>query len=385
MHRPLLVRAAALLALPALALGCGDGRVGPYVPPSVQLALQQVATGLSQPVQLTAPANDPRLFIVEKTGRIRVVKAGQLLAAPFLDLSARVSTAGEDGLLSMAFDPEFVIRSRVFVYFIDRNGDIAVERFSVPVGADVADAASATRVITIPHPGNTNHNGGLVMFGPDGMLYLATGDGGGGGDPAGNAQNLNVLLGKMLRLDVRTLPYAVPASNPFVGQAGRRGEIWAYGLRNPWRFGFDGNTRLYIADVGQGLEEEIDAVPAQTAGVNYGWNVTEGTRCFRPSSGCDRIGQTAPVFTYGRDRGCSIIGGFTYIGSIDALRGRFLFSDYCTGFLASLANPGPDRWVATYWPVASIGEVLGFGEDGAREAYLLSAAGGVYRIVEQVP
>lgn len=386
MRRSPLVRATTTLlaaAAVAVALGCGETTVDPLARPPVPLDLQLVASGLALPVQLTAPAGDARLFIVEKTGHIRVMRAGAVLPTPFLDLSARVSTAGEDGLLSMAFDPAFALNGHVFVYFVDRDGDIAIERFTATAGADVADPASATRVITIPHPTHANHNGGLVQFGPDGMLYLATGDGGGAGDPAGNAQNLNSLLGKMLRLDVRTLPYTIPASNPFVGQAGRRGEIWAYGLRNPWRFDFHGYVQLYIADVGQGLEEEINAVPADTAGVNYGWNVTEGTRCFRPSSNCDRTGRVAPVYAYGRDRGCSIIGGFLYEGRIEALRGEYLFSDYCTGFLGSLSEQAAGLWIARYHPVTLVGDVVGLGRDGRGEPYLLTGEGRIYRVVER--
>jgi glucose/arabinose dehydrogenase len=379
-------RAARLLmtSTAALLLACNDtpASIRPWA--ERRLDLIEVASGLSQPVHLTAPAGDARLFIVEKTGRIRVVKVGQLLATPFLDLSARVSTAGEDGLLSMAFDPAFATNGRVYAYFIDRGGDIAIERFAVAAGADVADAASATRVISIPHPGQTNHNGGLVAFGPDGMLYLATGDGGGGGDPAGNAQNLNVLLGKMLRLDVRTLPYTVPASNPFVGQTGRRSEIWAYGLRNPWRFDFGtgANPMLYIADVGQGAQEEINVVRADSAGVNYGWNVLEGTRCFSPTVGCDPQGKRAPAVVYGRDEGCSIIGGHVYRGAIQALRGHYVYSDYCSGWIRTLSGTAPTSLVTAEWYPRSPTQVLGFGEDAAGEQYVMSGTAGiVYRIV----
>jgi glucose/arabinose dehydrogenase len=347
-----------------------------------ELAYQQVASGLASPTFLTAPPGDARLFVVEQGGRVRIVKNGALLAAPFLDLSARISTGGERGLLSMAFDPAFAANGNVFVYLTNPDGDLAVERYTASPGADVA-SATPTPVITIPHRANSNHNGGLVTFGPDGMLYMGTGDGGGAGDGPGNAQNPNVLLGKLLRLDVRTLPYAIPASNPFVGQAGKRGEIWAYGLRNPWRWDFD-DASLYIADVGQNLYEELDVAPATLAGVNYGWNTMEATHCFSPSSGCSTAGLRLPVAEYDHGKGCSITGGFVYRGAqLPEVTGHFFYSDYCTGFLASLTGDAARGFVTRPWSVPNAGNVLSFGEDGSGELYVLTASGTVQKVVRR--
>jgi glucose/arabinose dehydrogenase len=216
------------------------------------------------------------------------------------------------------------------------------------------------------------------------MLYAGTGDGGSAGDPPRNAQNTNVLLGKLLRLDVRTLPYAIPPSNPFAGQAGRRGEIWAYGLRNPWRWTFDPATSsLWIADVGQSAWEEVDVVSAGAAGVNYGWNVTEGTHCYPPGATCTTAGVQLPVYEYDHSRGCSITGGFVYRGAaIPEVAGEYFYSDYCTGFLASLTRNG-STVTSTDWGVASPGSVTSFGRDAAGELYVLTSGGEVLRMVRR--
>jgi glucose/arabinose dehydrogenase len=352
----------------------------------LQLVLQPVATGLTSPVHLSAPPGDARLFVVEQPGRIRIVKNGQLLATPFLDITAKVRSAGEQGLLSVAFDPQYATNGLFYVYYTSQpSGNITVERYGATAGADVAGAA-ATPVISIPHPTFTNHNGGLVTIGPDGMLYLATGDGGGGGDPSGNAQNLNVLLGKLLRLDVRTLPYTIPPDNPFVNQANRRGEIWAYGLRNPWRFAFDRGTTpatLYIADVGQNRYEEIHVASATAAGLNYGWNVMEGLHCYPSGDACNKTGLQVSALEYDRSAGgCSVTGGYVYRGSqLPELAGQYFYSDYCAGFLASLSGSAGSGFSTRTWSVADVGSVTSFGEDGVRELYMLSMNGTVYRIV----
>ena len=354
----------------------------------VRLDLLPVVSGLASPVHLTAPTGDSRLFIVEQPGRIRIVKGGQLLATPFLDIGAKVKYGGEQGLLSMAFDPQYAANGFFYVYYTSQpNGDLVVERYGGTVGADVANAA-ATPVITIPHPGQTNHNGGLVSFGADGMLYMGTGDGGGGGDPTGNAQNLNVLLGKLLRLNVRTLPYTIPADNPFVGQAGRRGEIWAYGLRNPWRYAFDraaSPTMLYIADVGQNRYEEVHLASAAAPGLNYGWNIMEGLHCYPSGDACNKAGLQVSVLEYDHaDGSCSITGGFVYRGSaIPELAGQYFFSDYCTGFLKTMEGSMGSDFVTRTWSVPSVGNVTSFGEDAAHELYLLAQGGTVYRIVKR--
>jgi glucose/arabinose dehydrogenase len=235
----------------------------------------------------------------------------------------------------------------------------------------------------------SNHNGGLLLFGPGGHLYIGTGDGGGGGDrhgARGNAQNLGSLLGKLLRIDVRALPYTIPSTNPFVGQAGRRGEIWAYGLRNPWRFTFaPGTSSLFVADVGQDAVEEIDVVRADSAGINYGWPIMEGSRC-TTTTNCPAPALLLPAFEYDHGHGCSIIGGHVYRGAIAALRGEYFFSDYCGRWLESLRGTRQSGWTRRQWAVPTFqGEVLGFGEDAAGELYLATTAGIVYRIVEREP
>lgn len=354
-----------------------------YAAEQFSLVVQQVVQGLANPVFLTAPPGDPRLFIVEQAGRVRVVKDGALLPTPFLDISARVVSGGERGLLSLAFDPSYATNGRFYVYYTGAQGDIFVDRHVVSANPDIASTAFEP-VIAVEHRSASNHNGGLVMFGPDGMLYLAPGDGGGGGDPQNNGQNINSLLGKMLRLDVSSLPYTIPPDNPFVNQPGAD-EIWALGLRNPWRFAFDGSgaaAMLYIADVGQNAWEEINAVPASAPGVNYGWRTMEGRHCFNPPNGCNTAGLTLPVHEYGHDEGCSITGGFVYRGAaIPELAGHYFYSDFCGGWLRSLRVSGATATDHVAWNIGNVGNVLSFGKDGSGELYLLSSNGRVYRIV----
>ena len=354
-----------------------------YAASPLVLAVQLLTEGLESPVYLTAPANDARLFIVEQRGRIRVFKNGALLATPFLDITSIVQYGGEEGLLSVAFDPAYATNGRFFVYYTDKSGNIAVARYTAAPAADVADANSRQSVISIAHPGQANHNGGLAMFGPDGMLYLGTGDGGGGGDPSNNAQNPNVLLGKLLRLNVTTLPYTIPSGNPFVGATGAD-EIWAIGLRNPWRYAFDSPAgTLYIADVGQGQYEEVSAVAAATAGVNYGWRIMEGAHCYNAAT-CNMSGLTQPVLEYDHSQGCSITGGFVYRGTaMPELTGHYLYSDYCTGFLRSFRLSSGQAVDQRTWAIGGVGNVLSFGVDAAGELYMLTAVGRVHRIVKQ--
>jgi len=351
---------------------------------AVTLTAREVLSGLDSPLFLTAPPNDARLFVLEQPGRVRVVKNGQLVATPFLDIASKLTSGGERGLLGLAFHPRYAQNGLFYVDYTDRNGDTRVERYHVSADADRADAASAQLVITIAQP-FANHNGGMLAFGPDGMLYVGMGDGGSGGDPQGNGQNLNALLGKLLRLDVDNAAggaaYAVPRDNPFVGRSGARGEIWALGLRNPWRFSFDPTTsRLYIADVGQNRLEEINVAGTTEAGVNYGWNRMEANECYNASS-CDRAGLRLPVEQYAHDAGCSITGGYVYRGSIAALRGHYFYSDYCTGFLRSIrvANDGTVAERQT-WNVGSLGNVTSFGVDAAGELYVVSGSGRVFKL-----
>ena len=351
---------------------------------ALALVARPVASGLANPLYLTTPPGDARLFVVEQAGRIRVIENGALRAQPFLDITSKVSSGGERGLLGLAFHPRYAQNGWLYVNYTDLAGDTRVERYRVSADANVADASSASLVLAVDQPA-PNHNGGQLAFGPDGYLWVALGDGGGAGDPNGNAQSLATLLGKLLRLDVDgAAPYAIPAGNPFVGQAGRRGEIWAYGLRNPWRFAFDAPAgRLYVADVGQAAREEINAVALDAAGVNYGWSRTEGTACYAAAT-CDRTGLQAPVHEYGHDDGCSITGGHVYRGTDPALAaivGHYFYSDYCGGWLRSLRLDAAGRVVEEReWAVGPLGRVLSFGEDAAGRAYVLSGNGMVYRL-----
>ncbi|MBI2401463.1 MAG: PQQ-dependent sugar dehydrogenase [Gemmatimonadetes bacterium] len=374
------------LAVPlaiTVALGChaSTDTEGPD-PGFTGLDTQMVAAGLTNPLYLTAPPGDPRLFVAEQPGRIRIVADESLLATPFLDITDRVLDGGERGLLSVAFHPNYATNGYFYVDYTDLSGDTRVERYRVSADPNLADQGSAKLILFVDQP-YANHNGGLVLFGPDGMLYVGLGDGGSGGDPHGYGQNRGVLLGKVLRLDVdRGDPYAIPADNPFLGVSGARGEIWAYGLRNPWRFAFDREAGLlYIADVGQNRQEEVDVAPGSAGGLNYGWSVMEGDGCYGAST-CDRSGLTLPVLTYARSGGnCSVIGGFAYRGEhMAALRGHFFYSDYCGGWVKSFRYDGSGAADQRDWSL-TLGSVLSFGEDAAGELYVLSADGKVYRLV----
>jgi len=369
----------------AASLGCTNGTAPETPPPGggdVELRLQEVASGLSSPVYVTSPADDPRLFVVEQQGRIRIVESGQLVATPFLDISQRVSSGGERGMLSIAFHPQYRTNGFFFVYFTGPSGEIRVERFTVSGNANVATPASAKVILTVPHP-RSNHNGGLALFGPDGMLYLGPGDGGGAGDPDSNGQNTNTLLGALLRIDVDSGdPYSIPAGNPYAGVTGARGEIWAIGLRNPWRFAFDAQAgNLYVADVGQGRLEEVSVVRADRAGVNYGWNILEGTACYNAAT-CNRQGLELPALEYDHSGGaCSITGGFVYRGTaIPEIAGNYFYSDYCAGFLKSFRYVNGAATDERTWSVGNAGNVTSFGQDAAGELYLV-AGSRVYRIV----
>jgi hypothetical protein len=348
-----------------------------------KLALQEVASGLNNPVYVTSPPGDARLFLVEQPGRIRIIENGQLIAAPFLDIASRVASGGERGMLSVAFHPQYATNGFFYVYFTGPSGEIRVERFSVSSSRNQANAASAKVILSVAHP-RSNHNGGLAMFGPDGMLYLGLGDGGGGGDPDRNGQNQATLLGKILRIDVSSGdPYSIPTGNPFAGRADARPEIWAMGLRNPWRFAFDRSAgTLYVADVGQNAIEEVNVVASTRAGVNYGWNVLEGSSCYEASS-CSRQGLELPVLEYGHENGqCSVTGGFVYRGSsIPELAGTYFYADYCAGWVRSFTYnaTATDK---RDWNLGSIGSVTSFGEDSSGELYLTSSNGRVYKFVK---
>ena len=378
-------RCAGLLV--ALSLGCAESPGGPSEPSAARsqaatLSLQLVAQGLASPVLLTSPPNDPRLFVLEKVGRIRVIENGVLLPTPFLDIRGRVgSVGGEQGLLGLAFHPRYDQNHFFYVDYTDKSGNTQIERYRVYTDPNRADTLSARRILSIAQP-FANHNGGMIAFGEDRMLYIAMGDGGSGGDPQGHGQNMNSLLGKMLRIDVDNgSPYAIPASNPFVGTPGVRPEIWASGLRNPWRFSFDrARNYLYIADVGQTLYEEINIVPSNARGLNYGWKLMEGMHCF--VSGCSPAGLHVPQAEYTHADGCSITGGYVYRGRrMRAMIGHYFYADYCRAGVRTLLWSGGLVSQRQTWPLPLATQVTSFGEGADGELYVVSQGGRIYRIV----
>ena len=326
----------------------------PFDPSGVTLGAEVVVGGLDQPVDIASPGDGSgRVFVVEQPGRIRTVEDGQLLDAPFLDIRERIASGGERGLLGLAFHPEFPDDPRLFVNYTDVNGDTVVAAYQLGETGDAADPDLELVLLQIDQP-YPNHNGGAVVFGPDGMLYIATGDGGSGGDPHGNGQRLDTLLGKILRIDVDGTPtegtaYQVPDDNPFLDVADAMPEIWLTGLRNPWRMRFDAITGdLWIGDVGQGVWEEIDVAPADAGGLNFGWNRMEGFDCFEPSHGCDETGLTLPVAQYGHAFGCAVIGGVVVRDPDQPLLdGGYVFSDSCSGLLWVLDASVTGRQEAT--------------------------------------
>jgi glucose/arabinose dehydrogenase len=374
-----------------LAVGASacSSQSGPTLPQGSGARLQEVASGLSFPLYLTTPPGDlTRLFIVEKTGAIRIVKDGTLLVTPFLDVSGQVSGGGEQGLLGLAFDPNYASNGRFFIHYTDPDGNTRVSSFQVSANPDLANTSSEQVILTASQP-YPNHNGGQLVFGPDGLLYLGLGDGGSGGDPQGRGQDRSDLLGSILRLNVQAgSSYTVPSDNPFIGQAGVRPEIWSYGLRNPWRFSFDrGTGDLYIADVGESQFEEVDVSPAAGGGgkgANFGWNLMEGKHCFGAGP-CDQTGLTLPAHEYTHGQGCSITGGYVYRGSaIPALPGQYFFADFCQGWVRSFRLVGGAATELTDWRVLQPGgSITSFGEDGVGELYLMSANGGVFKIVPE--
>ncbi len=338
-----------------------------YTGAPLDLAVELVSDGFAAPVFLTAPFNDPRLYVVERNGRIRIVEAGSVLSTPFLDIASRVNFTGERGMLSMAFDPLYPQNGRFYVYYVNLAGDVVVERFSSTPGSNVAGASDGI-VIRIPHGGN-EHHGGMIAFGPDGMLYVGPGDGGCCGDPQNNAQDFTSLLGKILRIDVGSMPYSIPEDNPVV-----RSEIWSAGLRNPWRFSFDPATRLmYIADVGQDEREEVNVVPSHVSGLNFGWRLMEGTACFNPATLCaGGLTLTSPVLEYTHDDGCSVTGGYVYRGSsIPELSGHYLYADFCRGWLRSFRVAGVTATDHRSWAAVSLPWTVSFGQDGFGEHYMI--------------
>jgi glucose/arabinose dehydrogenase len=336
---------------------------------------QMIISGLQRPVDLQTDGSG-RLFVLEKPGRIRIIENDQLIETPFLDISDRVGSGGnEQGLLGLAFHPQYAQNGRFFVNYTDKNGDTVLARFQVSSDPNVADPNSEVKILGVDQP-FANHNGGGLVFGPDSYLYAGLGDGGSQGDPFGNAQNTGVLLGKILRLDVDSAePYAVPADNPFGN------EVWAYGLRNPWRFSFDKSTNdLYIADVGQNTWEEIDFLPAGSpGGTNFGWNFREGAHDYK---GGGPAGMVEPVAEYSHSEGgCSVTGGYVYRGSLPEWNGIYLYADYCKGLIWGLIQ-SDGGWQSQ--PLFDLDvTITSFGQDSSGELYILSDSGSIFRLVHQ--
>ena len=350
-----------------------------------QLDLQLVATGLSSPVGVTnAGDGSGRLFVVERSGRIRVVLNGKLQAATFLDITDRVLAGGERGLLGLAFHPDFAANRFLYVYYTGADGDLVVSRFTANIGLATANSATEMFLMRIEHSSQSNHNGGQLAFRSDGHLYIGTGDGGGSGDPDDNGQSTSSLLGKILRIDVdgsgagSFANYAIPGTNPFVGGPELE-EIWAYGLRNPWRFSFDRATgALWIGDVGQGSWEEIDREAlADLGGHNYGWNVMEGAHCYA-SGTCGQTGLTLPIAEYSHSLGCSVTGGFVYRGLTQPdLVGQYVFADYCSGRIWTIPAGGT---ASAERRQVSL-NISSFGESEGGELYATHLGGALYRVV----
>ncbi len=337
--------------------------------------------GFTDPLHLQH-ANDDRLFVVEQGGKIKIIQGdGTVNAVPFIDVSGLVSSGNERGLLGLAFHPDYANNGYFYVNYTDLDGDTQVSRFSVDAGnPDLADINSELPIIGYEQP-FSNHNGGNLAFGPDGYLYIASGDGGSGGDPGNRAQNKNLLLGKLLRIDVNNPSggnnYGIPADNPFVGDPNARGEIWAYGLRNPWRFSFDlTDGNLWIADVGQGNWEEINRATASEAGLNYGWRCYEGNHPYNTDACPPQSELTFPIAEYSHSNGCSISGGYVYRGSVYTdIAGYYFFADYCSGLIGTVDSAGnlidhgdfSGNWVS-------------FGEDVNKELYIINIGGSIYKI-----
>lgn len=329
-----------------------------------------------------------RLFIADQNGVIWIVRGGAVVADPFLDIAARVGCCGEQGLLGIAFHPDFPTDPRVFVDYTNNDGSTVVSSFVVPADRpDQADPDSETIILTIAQP-YANHNGGAIAFSKTGLLHISTGDGGSGGDPHNHGQRLDTLLGKILRIDIDgtegDLQYMIPAGNPFVGQGGARGEIWLTGLRNPWRISFDrSNDDLWIGDVGQGDWEEIDVNRKNAGGgANYGWNRMEGNHCFPIGSTCNKTGLTLPAAEYSHADGCTVIGGTVYRGTASPLlKGGYVFGDFCSGKLwAIVASQGGIQTPVLVGETAS--GLAGFGEAENGEVYAVNVQNGrLYRVV----
>lgn len=364
---------------------------GPPAEPGLpELVLDTLATGMSHPLYVTSPPGDrSRLFVVERTGKIRIIKNGVLEATPFLDITARVSTGAEHGILGMAFPPDYATSKYFVVYYVNPAGETVLSRFHVASAASETALSGEETLLTIPQPGG-DHNGGMLAYGPDGYVYLSVGDGGCCGDPFRHGQDRTELLGSILRLNVGpTGPYQIPATNPWASHGVFRHELWNYGLRNPFRFSFDRQTGdMYIGDVGDETREEITVLPGTSVGgENLGWPIMEGRQCFGGGTSCDKTGLTLPAWDYPHSQGCSVIGGFVYRGAaIPALQGTYFYLDYCGAWVETF------RWAAgavsssrRYLWLASSEFPTSFGEDADGELYITSESGNIFKIVAKTP
>jgi len=392
MSRSLMILVVCLLLTAACGGGGGtDPAAPPATPPLTGLTLgfTAMATGLVQPVAIVAAGDaSDRIFLAEQRGTVRILAAGVLSATPFLDIRSRVLAGGEQGLLGLAFSPDYARNGRFYIcYTRSPDGASVISRFTVSAEADLALASSEEVLLTVPQP-FANHNGGQLAFGPDGFLYIGLGDGGSGGDPLDNAQNPAVLLGKLLRIDVDGVAsgYAVPSDNPFVADPAWQPEIWAAGLRNPWRFSFDRATGdLFVADVGQETWEEVNFAPAGSGGgQNFEWNRREGEACYNPAVGClSPPNATPPVAVYDHGQGCSVTGGYVFRGPGNpALQGVYLYGDFCSGAIWGL-RPNGSGWDNQL--LASSGVLISaFGEDEQGRLYLADyGSGRLLRIDQQ--
>ena len=351
---------------------------------ALSLALEPFAAGFQQPVFAThAGDGSGRIFVLEKVGRVVALAADGSSPQTFLDISQRVgSSSSEQGLLGLAFDPEFASNGRLFVYYTDRDGNTVIARFAANAERDAADPASEVVLLTAVQPA-ANHNGGILAFGPDGYLYAGLGDGGAANDRFGNGQNLGTILGTVIRIDVSGDGALAPADNPFVGQEGARPEIWAYGLRNPWRFSFDRQTGdLWIADVGQNQWEEVNVQPAGSAGgENYGWPIMEGTHCFQADA-CQQDGLVLPVAEYEHALGCSVTGGYVYRGAAQpALQGVYFYGDYCSGRIWGLAQVD-GQWQNAELLSSGV-QISSFGESEDGELLVVDYNGNLSRLINE--
>jgi glucose/arabinose dehydrogenase len=358
----------------------GDaGDAGAGASPTGGVRLVEVGR-FDEPVHVAAPPDDSRLFVVEKGGRVRIVSRGRVLREPFLDLSDEVSDGFEQGLLSIAFAPDFRSSRRLYVDYTDRDGNSRVVEYRA--SGNKVEPGSRRELLEVDQP-YANHNGGLLLFDPSGMLIVGLGDGGAGGDPENRAQDLSTLLGKLLRIDPKPSgdrPYGIPADNPFVGRPDARPEIWAYGLRNPWRFSFERRSgALYLADVGQSTQEEVNVVPPEEqAGANFGWPAFEGTASFKPQRSIDESRLVRPVLTYPTSGGnCSVTGG--HVVQKGSLAGLYVYGDYCGGEIlaAEISGGAVTRRVS---PRLEVEQLSSFGQDASGATYVLSQAGPVFRL-----